>query len=85
MTKEEIIMEHHMIQKGSVGKPHSHADFTLEYAKQVAIGFAEWVEDNAEHWKDYWVLTTGEEADNTHYSTAELYALYSQSLNSINL
>ena len=77
MSKEELAQEHHFIQTGlSVGKNQSHADLTLEYAKEQAIGFAEWIRYsgvfNNTHKK--WEFGDG------IYTTEELYELYLSTL-----
>jgi len=90
MSKEEILDEaisniFAVIQENDTVVSEAEALSAMDkYAEQQAAGFAEWIEENAEHWKDYWVLTTGDESDNTHYTTAELYHLYLHSLSPTN-
>jgi|GEM_PF-4575313 len=77
MDKEELTKEHHFIQTGlSVGKAQSHADLTLEFAKQDAIGFAEWLSDHPLQFepsseKGCWIGL-----DFKIISSIELYSLY---------
>jgi hypothetical protein len=87
MSKEEIIKRGpwYMVQIGSgmdqVGREAMLKENVLDamdtYAKQVAIGFAEWIINARAHWSyhyDIWSL--GGET----YTTAELYDLYINSL-----
>jgi hypothetical protein len=77
MTKKEII--HAIIKPLAPTKNLTIADCMAmdHYAKQVAIGFAEWRINARAHWSyhyDIWSL--GGET----YTTAELYDLYINSL-----
>ena len=56
-TKEELIQEHHFVQKGSgVAKSQHHADISIEYAELIAIGFAEWLMKNTVENEEGWSL-----------------------------
>ena len=82
MSKEELAQEHHFIQTGlSVGKNQSHADLTLEYAKEQAIGFAEWI--MWEVWQQYdipegWLRET--DKTSSPITSNRLYELYLSTL-----
>lgn len=74
LSKEDLARKHHFVQTGlSVGKSQSHADVTLDYAKQVAISFAEWIDKGWESVRlgEYQGKYSGEIK-----TTAELYTLF---------
>ncbi len=60
-----------------------------EYAKQMSIGFAEWIEEKL-WWFDYWIMQDGSETKNkvwnndsanpVNYSTEQLYTKYLETL-----
>lgn len=90
-SKAEISQEHHMIQHGlSVGKAQSHADFTLEYAESVAIGFYDWIMKNGiqRDGGGYYAMDIKNNETPYHYYerrnicklTEDLYNLYKQTL-----
>jgi len=83
MSKEEIIDRHHNLNLGllSITEPQIHAAMD-EYAKQVAIGFAEWANSESNGWfivnpqEGIWGSTVSQEIK----TSAELYELYTKTL-----
>jgi len=78
MSKEEILDRHHNLNLGmlSITEPQIHAAMD-EYAKQVAIGFAEWCSlNNFGCWGvDKWRNTLGDV-----FNSEQLYELYTKSI-----
>ncbi len=70
------------------GRLEDAVDVLDKYAKQDAIGFAEWADDNG-WWYDRWILTDGSEtkekvwnndsANPVNFTTEQLYELYLES------